>query len=37
MKVLAENGYSGTIICESPNIEKDALKMQKEFEILSRK
>ena len=37
MKVLAENGYSGTIICESPDIEKDALKMQKEFEELVRK
>lgn len=37
MKVLAENGYSGTIICESPDIEKDALKMQKEFERLSRR
>jgi len=31
MKLLAENGYSGTIICESPQIDLDALKMQKEY------
>ncbi|MBN1169718.1 TIM barrel protein [Candidatus Micrarchaeota archaeon] len=31
MKVLAENGYSGTVICESPQIDFDALKMQKEY------
>ncbi|MFA5077796.1 MAG: deoxyribonuclease IV, partial [Candidatus Micrarchaeia archaeon] len=32
IKVIAENGYSGTIICESPKIEIDALLMQKEYE-----
>lgn len=32
MKVVAELGYSGTIICESPKIEMDALLMQKEYE-----
>jgi deoxyribonuclease IV len=31
MKVVAENGYSGTIICESPKIEEDALVLQKEY------
>ncbi|MFP3949732.1 MAG: TIM barrel protein [Candidatus Micrarchaeia archaeon] len=31
MKVLAENGYGGTIISESPKLEFDALKMQKEY------
>lgn len=31
MKLLAENGYSGTIICESPKLEFDALRMQEEF------
>jgi deoxyribonuclease-4 len=32
MKVLAENGYSGTVICESPKLEMDALLMQKQYE-----
>ena len=32
MKMLAENGYSGTIISESPIIELDALKMKEEYE-----
>ena len=32
MKVLAENGYGGVIISESPRLEIDALKMQKEYE-----
>ena len=32
MKVLAERGYSGTIISESPLLEYDALKMKKEYE-----
>jgi len=32
IKVLAENGYSGTIICESPMIDIDALKMKREYE-----
>ena len=31
MKVLAENGYSGTIICETPKLDSDALLMKKEF------
>ena len=31
MKVLAEQGYSGVIISESPLLEYDALKMQKEY------
>ncbi|MBD3389564.1 TIM barrel protein [Candidatus Micrarchaeota archaeon] len=31
MKVLAENGYGGVIISESPKLEFDALKMQKEY------
>ncbi len=37
IKVLAENGYSGTIICESPKQEFDALKMQEEFYRLRKK
>jgi len=37
MEVLAENGYSGTVICESPNLEQDALTMQKEYGRLARK
>jgi deoxyribonuclease-4 len=36
MKVLAENGYSGTVICETPNLDIDALKMKAEFERLGR-
>jgi deoxyribonuclease-4 len=31
MKVLAENGYSGTVICETPKIDIDALKMMEEY------
>jgi deoxyribonuclease-4 len=31
MKVLAENGYSGTVICETPKLDLDALVMQKEY------
>jgi len=31
MKLLAENGYSGTVICESPQIDMDAQKMMKEY------
>ncbi len=30
-KVLSENGYAGTVICESPKIDFDALKLQKEY------
>jgi len=37
MKVLAENGYSGTVICETPNIDIDALKMKKEYESRRRR
>ena len=32
MKALAENRYSGTIICESPELDIDALLMQQEYE-----
>ncbi len=32
MKVLAENGIGGTIICETPKLDIDALVMQKEYE-----
>jgi len=31
MKVLAEHGYSGTIISETPKLDIDAQKMQKEY------
>jgi len=31
MKVLAENGYGGTIICETPNLDIDAQKMMTEY------
>jgi deoxyribonuclease-4 len=31
MKVLAENGYGGTIISESPKLEYDAVKMREEY------
>ncbi|MDD5171441.1 MAG: TIM barrel protein [Candidatus ainarchaeum sp.] len=34
MKVLAENGYSGTVICESPKLDIDALTMKAEYERL---
>jgi deoxyribonuclease-4 len=37
MKVLVEGGYGGTIICETPKIEEDALKMQKEYEKLAKR
>ena len=33
MKLLAENGYSGTVICETPNIDIDALKMKAIYQI----
>lgn len=32
-----ENGYSGTIICESPLLEKDALKMKRIYESIKNK
>ncbi|MDD2655622.1 MAG: TIM barrel protein [Candidatus ainarchaeum sp.] len=31
MKMLAENGISGRVVCESPRLEYDALIMQKEY------
>jgi len=31
MKVLAENGYAGTVICETPKLDIDALTMQAEY------
>lgn len=31
MRVLAENGYCGTVICESPQIDIDAMKMKEEY------
>jgi deoxyribonuclease-4 len=35
MKMLAENGYSGTVICETPQLDIDALRMKKEFERMN--
>lgn len=37
MKVLAESGYSGTVICETPKIDIDALILMKEYESRKRK
>lgn len=37
MKVLAENGYGGTIICETPKLDIDALVMQGEYEKQRKK
>jgi deoxyribonuclease-4 len=34
MQVLVEQGYSGTIICETPKLDADALILQKEYEKL---
>ncbi len=31
MKLLAENGYSGTVICETPQLDLDVMKMQEEY------
>ncbi len=31
MKMLAENGYSGRVVCESPRLEYDALVLQNEY------
>lgn len=31
MKVLGEHGYSGVVICESPQLDIDAIKMEKEY------
>jgi len=35
-EVIVENGYTPTLICESPKLERDALKMKKIVEELSR-
>lgn len=32
LKVIKENGYGGTIVCETPKLDIDALIMQKEYE-----
>ena len=37
MKVIADNGYSGTIICETPKPDIDALTMQAEYKKLKEK
>jgi deoxyribonuclease-4 len=37
MKMLAENGYSGTVICESPKLDMDALTMKAEYERLVKR
>lgn len=37
MKVLAEHGYSGTVICETPNLDIDALTLQDEYGSCLRK
>lgn len=34
LRVVAENGYSGAIICETPKLDMDAQKMQKIYERL---
>ncbi len=36
-EVIAENGYDGTIICESPLLEQDALRMKKILEEAIKK
>ena len=37
MKVLAENGYSGTVICETPKLDIDALVLKDKYEKLRGK
>ncbi|MEK6982184.1 MAG: TIM barrel protein [Candidatus Micrarchaeota archaeon] len=37
IKVIKENGYSGVVICESPIIETDALKMKEYYDSLKGK
>jgi deoxyribonuclease-4 len=32
MKMLAESGYSGTVICETPKLDFDALTLKEEYE-----
>ena len=36
-EIIIENGYSGTIICESPLLEEDAIKMKKIYEKIYKK
>lgn len=36
MKLLAENGYSGTVICETPKLDIDALTMMQAYESMRR-
>ncbi len=36
LRLIKENGYGGTIICESPKLDLDALKMQKYYVSLRR-
>jgi len=36
-EVVAENGYSGTIICETPMLDRDAVRMKRMFGEISRK
>lgn len=36
-ELIAENGYDGTIICESPMLEQDALRMKKMLEQATKK
>jgi hypothetical protein len=31
MKLLAENGYSGTIICETPKLDLDAMLLRDKY------
>jgi len=37
MEVIVENGYSGTIICETPKIDIDAIKMKEYYTSLLKK
>ena len=37
IEVLVENGFMGTIICESPKLDIDALVMQEEYQALARR
>ncbi len=36
MEALYENGYSGTIICETPNLDIDAIKMQEYYKKVAK-
>lgn len=37
MKIITENGYSGTIICETPKLDIDALVLQEEYEKMMKR